>query len=779
LEQQFRRFALPTSPIPLLGRERELATIRHALLQNDVRLLTLTGPAGVGKTRLALEAAAQLGSAFSHGAVFVDLSPVRDPALVQAVLMQRLGLAGGGIESLLERFQEYLRDETLLLILDNFEHVLPASLGVAAQLGTCPGLKVLVTSRSPLQLQWEQIQVISPLLLPDLDHLPSLDDLAAIPSVALFLERARARQSAIELTEENSRIISELCVRLDGLPLALELAAARLNVLPPAAILDRVRSRLQVLRWEAQDLPDRHRSLHAAIDWSHALLSDAEQRLLRSCGVFVGRIAVEPMDVVVGSGDTAETLELMASLAEKSLILPDGTNGVPAPAFTVLATMSEYARERLEESGEYESAGRAHALYFLGFAERADSESQTRHQHSWPLNLESEHDNLRAALRWLLDHGEGISALRLATALGLFWWVRGYHAEGWQWLEDALQAAPDANLPLRVTGLLAAGCLLAAAGEEKRSKETLEQAYSLAQEVRDAVAIARSLTYLGMRAVNVQDWPESDRLLRDALAHWQELGDRADGFHAGSTLVLLGWATFLRGNYQEAASLLGDGLERFRAIGDHHASGHVLFHLALTVRAQGDFGRAVEHLCEGLEISLDFRDRWQLSQGVRVALLLMDDRADPEQQARLVGAADALSAFTGFSASYWRLMSGPSGVGLRERLERDGYGVAYRQGYAMSCRDTVDLIAAMLRELVSSGRAPTTSTPCTYQARSLSLREQAVLRLVSEGGSNKEIARKLSVSPATVSYHLNSIFNKLGVCTRAQAVAIGMRDKLF
>jgi predicted ATPase len=285
--------------------------------------------------------------------------------------------------------------------------VLPASLNGAALLEACPGLKVLVTSRSPLQLQWEQIQLISPLPLPDLEHLPPVDDLAAIPSVALFLHRARTRLSTFELTDENAGTISDLCVRLDGLPLALELAAARLNVLPLTAILERVRNRLQVLHWEGQDLPERHRSLHAAIEWSYALLSDAEQRLFSSCGVFAGRITPNAMDVVVGGADAAEMFEGMASLAEKNLILPSEAGGAPAPAFTLLETMREYARERLEESGELDSAGLAHASYFLALAERTESEPLTGQQHPWPLSLESEHDNLRAAMRWLLDHEKG------------------------------------------------------------------------------------------------------------------------------------------------------------------------------------------------------------------------------------------------------------------------------------------------------------------------------------------------------------------------------------
>jgi predicted ATPase len=604
LQQHFRRFEIPTSPLPLLGREGEVAAIRSALQQDSMRLLTLTGPAGVGKTRLALDAAARLGSAFSHGAVFVDLSPVRDPALVPGVLMQRLGLANEGIESLAEQLREYLQEETLLLILDNFEQVLPAGLSVAAQLDTCPGLKILVTSRFPLQLKWEQIQVIAPLPLPDLDHLPPVEDLASVPSVALFLERAHARQATFELTEENAETISELCVRLDGLPLALELAAARLNVLPAAAILDRVRNRLQVLHWEAQDLPARHRNLHSAIEWSYTLLSDSEQRLLRACGVFTGRVAVEPIDVVVGNDDATETFETMASLAEKSLILPDRTDGAPTPAFTLLATISEFARERLEENGEYESVGRAHALHFLGFAERADSKSRADNHYPWSLSLEPEHDNLRAALRWLLDHGEGISALRLAGALGHFWWIRGYHAEGSRWLEEALEAAPGADITLRTTGLLAAGCLLAAAGEGQRSKEILEQAHSLAQEVRNEVAVARSLTYLGMRALNLQDWPECDRLLHDALACWHQLGDRAACFDAASIPVFLGWAAFFQGNYQDAALRLDDGLERYKGMGDRHTSGHILFHLASTAHVQGDFPR------RSIACARDSRSAW-------------------------------------------------------------------------------------------------------------------------------------------------------------------------
>jgi predicted ATPase/DNA-binding CsgD family transcriptional regulator len=769
---------LSASPGTLLARERELAAIHRALIDEDARLLTLTGPAGVGKTRLALEAAAQLGSAFSIGAVFVDLSPVRDPELVQTVLLQRLGFLEGETDSAADRLREHMQGDTLLLILDNFEHLMPASLSLPPLLHTCPGLKLLVTSRSPLQLQLEQIHVVRPLQLPDLEHLPPLDELIAIPSMALFLQRARARGAAFDLTEENALTIAELCVRLDGLPLALELAAARLNALPPAAILERLRDRLEVLHSDTQDLPDRHRSLVAAVQWSYALLNDAEQRLFRFCGAFGGRIGIDAMNAVLGSEDYASTLEGMASLAEKSLIIPDEAANVTDPGFLMLETMRECARELLEKSGEYEAARRAHAHCFMVLVERVSSEL-TASAHPWLLRLEAEIDNLRSALRWLLDHGEGELALRLATDLHQLWWVRGYHAEGWGWLEEAVRAAPNADLTLHIKGLLAGGSLLASVGEDVHSKETLEQAYLLAREDEDEVAVARALTYLGLRAVNVREWSESDRVLHEAIALWRRLEGQTDGNDAAIAIVLLGWAGFQQGNYEQAEVHLSESLKRLEENGNRFGYAVNLFLLANTAHAQGDVARAAGYLREGLEVSLALRDRVNVSQGTRVALRLLEGSADPEEQALLVGAANSLSAFTGFSANHWRLMTGQEALSLRERIEREGYAASYRRGQAMSLTETVATVTSMLDGLVSGESGSATFTDSMPMAQLLTDRERAVLRLVADGASNKDVGQELCISPATVSYHLNSIFSKLGAKTRAQAVAIGMREALF
>ena len=464
------RSPVPAQPTPLIGRTAELATIHRRLSDQGARLLTLTGPAGVGKTRLALAAAAQLADRFADGVALVDLAPVRDPSLVLPAIARTLGLTDTGQPPLPERLRDVLRERAALLVLDNFEQVLPAGVALADLLASCPGLCLLVTSRVPLQLRWEQTLRVPPLAVPDLQAaLPSPDALAQIPSVALFVERARARRADFILSERTAALVAELVVQLDGLPLALELAAARLDALPLSTIARRLEDRLHLLALEASDLPERQRSLEAAISWSYDLLSEPEQRLFRCLGVFVGQVALDAITVVVGivaaheggqraagaasADEERRTLERLAALAEKSLVLPmrrdDEEEDDPEPAFGMLETVREYARERLTQHGELAAAQRAHAHYFLTLAERADPLLRGRDQRAWFVRLEREQDNLRAALRWLLDQDDPVereAGLRLAGSLGWFWFMHGYHAEGVRWLGEALtHAAADAS----------------------------------------------------------------------------------------------------------------------------------------------------------------------------------------------------------------------------------------------------------------------------------------------------------------------------------------------
>jgi non-specific serine/threonine protein kinase len=389
-----------------------------------------------------------VAEAFPDGVILVDLAPAREPEQVLPALAQALAFADMGPLPLEERLLEYLRERALLLVLDNFEQVLPAASQLAHLLAACPYLVVLVTSRVPLQLRWEHVLRLLPLAVPDLNALPLLDDLMHTPSVELFLARARARQADFALTEAQAPLVAQLTVHLDGLPLALELAAARLDTLALPMIVRRLSHRLHLAVSLAPDAPERQRSLEAAVGWSYDLLRAQEQRLFRHLGVFVGSVSPSAMAAVLGDADAEATLGGLAALAEQSLLIrgsEDEEDPHGLPVFWVLETIREYAREQLAQHGELDAAERAHAHSYLAVAERATPELRGPDQRAWVLELERAQDNLRAALRWLLEIDEPAereAGLRLAAALGDFWRRRGYLAEGVRWLEEALARAP-------------------------------------------------------------------------------------------------------------------------------------------------------------------------------------------------------------------------------------------------------------------------------------------------------------------------------------------------
>jgi predicted ATPase/DNA-binding CsgD family transcriptional regulator len=823
---------MPLQPTPLVARSQEVETILRMLSVDGVRLLTIVGPAGVGKTRVALAAAQeQLGKYFPNGVIFVDLTPIRLPQDVLGAIARACGVTDTGPFPVGERLVASLQGRATLVVLDNFEQVLPAAVELADLLAQCPNLALLVTSRAPLHVRWEQTLRVSPLPVPDLSSaLPPLAELASIPSVALFLQRARARRASFAVTDKQTPMLAELVAQLDGLPLALELAAARLDVLSLSTLTRRLADRLQLLAVEAPDLPERQQSLEAAVGWSYDLLPEPEQQLFRCLGVFVGRVTLDSIAAVGNevdrkkaeggdedAGDVKETggtMRRLISLAEKSLLLPmrpEEPSGLAAPttapeeppnkpedelepAFGMLETVREYAWEKLAASGELATAQEAHVHFFLALAERADQELRGPDQRAWFLRLEREQDNLRAALRWLFDHDgetERVASLRLAGALGWFWAMFGYHAEGVRWLQEALARAPQ-GLLLRTRALIPLGMILAARGEIGRVQEALQEALTLA-EGQDPSTAAMARIPLG-HAVHMAGEPEEgNRLIEEALRSWTTLGDL---WGVGLTHCTLGLVADMAGDAMAAVAHYTDGVRELEAAGDAHQAAYYHGFLGVNAWKLGDLHHAVAHVRAGLRTSIAFQDRWLLSMAAQATLALGWAHTQPQVRARLLGAVDALTQTTG--AAFPGEPGGHEVAVLRERLaqagnqKERGLAAAYHDGRALS----FDAVAAMALRLLEGAAQSLPSPEHPRRARQmaknageadvpqasenpLTAREVEVLRLVAQGLSSKLIARQLSIARGTVNYHLATVFNKLGVDTRAQAVAVATQRGLL
>src|SRR5215204_262131 len=513
-ESDDRPPGLPVPLTPLIGRDQEIEAVAALLTQLTVRLLTLTGPGGTGKTRLALAVAERLAPAFPDGVVFVSLAPVADPALVAPAIAERLGVRERAEQTLREALVTHLAGKRLLLVLDNFEHVLPAAPLVAELLGTCPALRVLSTSRAALHLSGEHLYSVPPLALPDARRLPPLEELGQTAAVRLFVDRARAVKSDFTLSEANTPAVVEIVHRLDGLPLALELVAARARALSPAALAVRLDRRLPLLTGGAQDLPDRQRTLRNTIAWSYDLLRPNEQTLFRRLGVFAGGCTLEAAEAVADLDKPFDVLEGMTALLNTSLLQSE--EQAAEPRYTMLATIREFAQERLIESGEESATRDRHARFFRDLAERAGPEIVETADPAWLDVLDREHDNLRAALAWSRDTDDHDTLLRLAGDLAMFWYYRGYLGEGQRWLDQALETPADAHAARpRAWALTNSGMFANVGGETDR-------------------AIA---------------------LLTESLPWWEQTDDGWGRAFAGSQL---GGAHVSQGRYDEAAPLFAE-----------------------------------------------------------------------------------------------------------------------------------------------------------------------------------------------------------------------------
>ena len=670
------RFAnLPIQPTALLGRVREVADIAE-MIHDGARLVSLTGPGGVGKTRLALEIAAELADDFEYGVALVELAPIVDPSLVPATIAQVLGVRDVGGRPVLESLREYLRSRPILLVLDNYEQILASAFVVSDLLAACSGLTVLVTSREPLKMRGEHEYAVPPLALPDIGRLPTPELLSQYAACALFVERATAIRSDFDVTPASVAIIAEICTRLDGLPLAIELAAARSRLLSPETMLNRLERRLPLLTGGARDLPLRQQTLRAAITWSHDLLDEHERQLFRRLAVFVGGWPLETAEAVCNLEGDLDILAGLESLVSKSLVRQEGDG-----RFRMLETIREYAAEQLAASGELEAVRRRHAEHFLVLVEEAEDHLHGDDQLVWLRRLNPERDNIRAVLAWSHAQDGGEVGLRLAGALHLFWRFGGYVGEGRRWLTDLL-ALPGGTARSRARALLADSILAIMQGDYQATRELAEQSAEMFSRLHDRACTGRALTYLAVGLFGEGRYAEARPFLEASIAACREAGDT---WGLSNALGQFSSIPLQQGDLPAALAVREEALANARKRGDRWQIGLSLMGVARIVGTQDDHRRAGGLYLEALTVLREVEDLWLGPRALSGVACVDVVDGHSGRAVRLFGAAEAMRELAGtHEMPAWRAHFDTAIASAHAALGGEAFEAAWDEGRAMT-----------------------------------------------------------------------------------------------
>ena len=694
---------------PIIGREKEIAEIQDLLRRTDLPLLTLTGIGGTGKTKLAKAVARELLPDFKDGVFFVEIAAITNPELVALTIAQPLGVNEAGNKPVLEALKNFLHEKNLLLVVDNFEQVIDAAPIIAELIAAAKGLKILITSRVLLHLSAEREFVVSPLAVPSEFSQISLEEFSKYEAINLFVERAQKAKPSFALTEENARCVAEICARLDGLPLAIELAAARIKILSSSAILAKLENRLKLLTGGARDLPARQQTMRGAVTWSYDLLSEVEKYLFRRLAVFAGGFTFEAAESVVncqlsvdgkeetshkhGTADdeqlSVEVLDGITSLVEQSLLLSkEQANGTIR--FRMLEVVREYALETLKASGEAEILRRSHVVYFLMLGEEAEPHLLTAQSVKWLNRLEEEHDNLRAALTWSLDYDVGM-AVRLAASLRNLWIFRCHLTEGRRWLEAAFElSSRDDPSAVRFKLLNGLGVLVRFQGDYETARKAHEAGLAMGKAANDGRQIAQSIRNLGAVAHQQGDFTAARKFLEEGLAISRELDDK---FRIAESLNALGDLARVEGDNAAARPLFEESLAICKQLGRSASKASNLLNLGAIAFGDGDFSAARLQFAEALTTAQEIGDKIIISCTLDGFAALAGERGEPREATRLAGAVECLRETIGYKIeSAERQFRNAYLKTLHTSLGEEEFNLVFEQGRKLRMEEILALI---------------------------------------------------------------------------------------